>query len=155
MEYPQRPEWHVCHETNYHLLYQGRRRRLHRRLTARLRIGGSMRRRRQRTDQRSPRYEAPAMLVDQQPAVVEERVRIPEWEWEGYLIVAKKGRLAIGTLVDRTSRYVRWVHLPHGHAAQSLTVVLEALMNGLSQPARRTLTWDQGSEMSRHNRLIQ
>lgn len=62
-----------------------------------------------------------------------------------------KGRSAIETLVDRTSRYVRLVHLPSGHAAQALTDALEALVGGLPQPARRTLTWDQGSEMARHD----
>ncbi|MEX5263376.1 hypothetical protein RF640_05000 [Kocuria sp. CPCC 205231] len=66
------------------------------------------------------------MLIDQRPAVVEERVRIGDWE--GDLIVGAKGRSAIGTLVDRTSRYVRLVHLPNGHAVQALTETLEALV---------------------------
>ena len=72
-------------------------------------------------------------------------------DWAGDLIVGAKGRSAIGTLVDRTSRYVRLVHLPQGHAAQALTDALEALVEHLPQPARRTLTWDQGSEMARHD----
>ncbi|MFI7495075.1 IS30 family transposase [Kocuria sp. M4R2S49] len=148
-ECPQRPEWHVCHETIYQALYHGTRRGLHRRLTARLRTGRSMRQRRRRPDQRTPRFIAPGMLIDQRPAVVEERVRIGDWE--GDLIVGAKGRSAIGTLVDRTSRYVRLVHLPNGHAAQALTDALEALVEHLPQPARRTLTWDQGSEMARHD----
>ncbi|MFF0991263.1 IS30 family transposase [Kocuria nitroreducens] len=147
--YPDRPEWHVCHETIYQALYHGTRRGLHRRLTARLRTGRSMRRRRRRPDRRTPRFIAPGMLIDQRPAVVEERVRIGDWE--GDLIVGAKGRSAIGTLVDRTSRYVRLVHLPHGHAAQALTDALEVLVEDLPQPARRTLTWDQGAEMARHD----
>ncbi|MCJ8504302.1 IS30 family transposase, partial [Kocuria flava] len=124
--YPDRSEWHVCHETIYQALYHGTRRGLHRRLTARLRTGRSMRRRRRRPDQRSPRFIAPGLLIDQRPAVVEERVRIGDWE--GDLIVGTKGRSAIGTLVDRTSRYVRLVHLPNGHAAQALTEALEVLV---------------------------
>ncbi|MFI7581137.1 IS30 family transposase [Kocuria sp. M4R5S9] len=142
MEYPQRLEWHVCHETIYQTLYHGARRGLHRRLTARLCTGRSMRRRRRRPDQRLPRFVAPGQLIDQRPAVVKERVRIGDWE--GDLIVGKKGRSAIGTLVDRTSRYVRLVHLPHGHAAQALTDALESLVEGLPLPARRTLAWGSG-----------
>lgn len=149
MEHPQRPEWHVCHETIYQALYHGTRRGLHRRLTTQLRTGRSMRGRRRRSDQRVPRFVAPGLLIDQRPAVVEDRVRIGDWE--GDLIVGAKGRSAIGTLVDRTSRYVRLVHLPHGHAAQALTDALESLVEHLPQPARRTLTWDQGSEMARHD----
>ncbi|MFI7582332.1 IS30 family transposase [Kocuria sp. M1N1S27] len=148
-EYPQRPEWHVCHETIYQALYHGTRRGLHRRLTARLRTGRSMRRRRRRPGQRTPRFIAPGLLIDQRPAVVEERVRIGDWE--GDLIVGTKSRSAIGTLVDRSSRYVRLVHLPHGHAAQALTDALETLVEHLPQSARRTLTWDQGAEMARHD----
>lgn len=53
---------------------------------------------------------APGLLIDQRPAVVEERVQIGGWE--GYLIVGVKGRSVIGTLVDRTKRYARLVHLP-------------------------------------------
>ncbi|MCM3485086.1 IS30 family transposase [Kocuria rosea] len=147
--YPDRSKWHVCHKTIYQALYHGSRRGLHRRLTARLRTGRSMRRRRRRPDQRTPRFVAPGLLMDQRPAVVEERVRIGDWE--GDFIAGAKGRSAIGRLVDRTSRYVRLVHLPHGHAAQALTNALEALVEGLPQPARRTLTWDQGSEMARHD----
>ena len=139
----------MCHETIYQALYHGARRGLHRRLTARLRTGRSMRRRRRRPDQRTPRFIAPGLLIDQRPAVVEERVRIGDWE--GDLIVGAKGSSAIGPLVDRTSRYVRLVHLPNGHAAQALTDALEALVEHLPQPARRTLTWDPGSEMARHD----
>ncbi|MFF0991586.1 IS30 family transposase, partial [Kocuria nitroreducens] len=133
----------------YTTLGDATRRGLRRRLTARLRTGRSMRRRRRRPDQRTPRFIAPGLLIDQRPAVVEERVQIGDWE--GDLIVGARGRSAIGTLVDRTSRYVRLVHLPHGHAAQVLTDALEALVEGLPQPARRTLTWDQGSETARHD----
>ena len=149
IEYPHRREWHVCHETIYQALYHGARRGLHRRLTTRLRTGRSMRRRRRRPDQRAPRFIAPGLLIDRRPAVVEERVRIGDWE--GDLIVGAKSRSAIGTLVDRTSRYVRLVHLPRGHAAQALTDALEVLVEDLPQPTRRTLTWDQGAEMARHD----
>lgn len=65
-----------------------------------------------------------------------------------------KGRSAIGTLVDRTSCYVHPVHLPHGHAAHALTDALHALVEHLPQVARRTLTWDQGSEMARHDLMV-
>ncbi|STX04938.1 hypothetical protein [Kocuria rosea] len=63
-----------------------------------------MRRRRRRPDQRTPRFIALGWQMDQRPTMVEERVRIGDWA--GDLIVGAKGRSAIGTLVDRTCRYV-------------------------------------------------
>lgn len=148
-EHPDRSEWHVCHETIYQAPYHGTRLGLHRRLTARLRTGRSMRRCCRRPDHRTPRFVAPGLLIDRRPAVVEERVRIGDGE--GDLIVGAEGRSAIGTLVDCTRRNVRLVHLPHSHAALALTDALEVLVEGLPQPPRRTLTWDQGAEMARHD----
>jgi IS30 family transposase len=62
---------------------------------------------------------------------------------------------AIGTLVDRRSRYVRLVHLPHGHSADQLRRAMLAVMASLPSAARHTLTWDQGSEMAHHDRLAE
>ena len=62
---------------------------------------------------------------------------------------------AIGTLVDRRSRYVRLVHLPDGHSAERCRSALEPVLASLPAPARLTLTWDQGSEMAHHDRLAE
>ena len=151
--YPDRPDWHVCHETIYQALYHGGPRGLSRQLTAKLRTGRPLRKRRRRADERSPRFVAPALLIDQRPDVVEERTRIGDWE--GDLITGRLNRSAIGTLVDRTSRYVRLIHLPDGRRAHHLHAGLVETMGDLPAEARRTLTWDQGSEMACHDQLAE
>jgi transposase, IS30 family len=60
---------------------------------------------------------------------------------------------AIGTLVDRTSRYLKLVYLPAGHSAEQLWLALQTVMTTLPEQARLTLTWDQGSEMAYHDRV--
>jgi IS30 family transposase len=71
------------------------------------------------------------------------------------LIVGKHSRSAIGTLVDRTSRAVRLIHLPCGHSAEAFTDAFADVLAVLPEAARRTLTWDQGSEMARHDLLAE
>ncbi|WP_322756594.1 IS30 family transposase [Frankia sp. Cas3] len=146
-----RPDWHVCHETIHQALYQGGRAGLSRELTRRLRTGRPLRQRRRRPDRRSPRFVAPALLIDRCPAVVEARSRIGDWE--GDLVIGRGSRSAVGTLVDRRSRYLKLVHLPDGHGADALLAAMIPLLDGLPAAARWTLTWDQGSEMARHDRL--
>jgi IS30 family transposase len=150
-EYPDRPEWHLCHETIYQALYLGRKGGLSRALTAKLRTGRPLRKRRRKATERTTRYIAPAVLIHCRPAVVETRTRIGDWE--GDLIVGKHSRSAIGTLVDRTSRSVRLIHLPHGHSAAAFNDAVGHVLTTLPDVARRTLTWDQGSEMARHDVL--
>ena len=150
-EYPDRPEWHICHETIYQALYLGRKGGLSRVLTAKLRTGRPLRKRRRKATERTPRFVAPAVLIHRRPPIVEMRTRIGDWE--GDLIVGKHSRSAIGTLVDRTSRAVRLIHLPHGHSAEVFTDAFERVLAALPEAARRTLTWDQGSEMARHDLL--
>ena len=72
---------------------------------------------------------------------------------EGDLIVGTASRSAIGTLVDRKSRYVQLVHLPDGHTAADLVVGLRSTMGTLAADLRFTLTWDQGTEMAAHDRI--
>ena len=74
-------------------------------------------------------------------------------DWEGDLIIGQKSKSAIGTLVDRASRYLRLVHLPGGHGAEDLRTALGAVLGELPDAARWTLTWDQGSEMAHHDLL--
>ena len=69
--------------------------------------------------------------------------------------MGKHSRSAIGTLVDRTSRSVRLIHLPHGHSADTFIDAISHVLAALPEAARRTLTWDQGSEMARHDVLAE
>src|SRR6478672_7660921 len=84
-EYPNRPEWHICHETIYQAVYLGRKGGLSRTLTAKLRTGRPLRKRRRKATERTPRYIAPAVLIHRRPPIVEARTRIGDWE--GDLIV--------------------------------------------------------------------
>ncbi|MGI5129887.1 IS30 family transposase [Pseudonocardia sp. CA-107938] len=151
LTYPERRSWHVCHETIYQALYHGGKSGLSRTLTAKLRTGRPLRRHRRRTDQRRPRFVAPGRLIDQRPPAVEGRGRLGDWE--GDLIVGRQGQSAIGTLIERRTRLVRLVHLPDGHSALRCREAIEQVMAGMPATARRTLTWDQGSEMAEHHLL--
>jgi transposase, IS30 family len=149
--YPDRPDWHLCHETIYQALYHGGKGGLSRQLTRRLRTGRPLRKRRRRADQRRVRFVVPARLLDHRPAAVEQRARVGDWE--GDLLVGRSSQSAIGTLVDRTSRYLKLIPLPSGHSAEQLWAALTEVMTTLPQAARLTLTWDQGSEMAWHDRI--
>ena len=149
--HPQKKSWHVCHETIYQAVYWPRNSGLTRKLTTHLRTGRPLRKRRRRPDVRTPRFIAPATLIDHRPAVVEERSRLGDWE--GDLIIGTKTRSAIGTLVDRKSGYVLLLHLPSTHTAVEVNVALTATMSQLPPHLRHTLTWDQGSEMASHDKI--
>ena len=149
--HPGRRSWHVCHETIYQALYNGSKGGLSRTLTKRLRTGRPLRKRRRRPHERLPRFVAPGRLIDQRPPVVELRTRLGDWE--GDLITGRHSRSAIGTLVDRRSRFVRLVYLPEGRGADELRDALAKAVAGLPACARRSLTWDQGSEMARHDQV--
>jgi transposase, IS30 family len=148
--YPDRPDWHICHETIYQALFTGTGG-LSRQLTRRLRTGRPLRKRRRRADRREVRFSAPAKLIDTRPAEAGARERVGHWE--GDLIVGRSSQSAIGTLVDRASRYVRLIHLPRGHSADELLEALDPLLEQMPGWTRLTLTWDQGSEMARHDQL--
>ncbi|WP_309615326.1 IS30 family transposase [Salinibacterium sp.] len=149
--HPQKKSWHVCHETIYQAVYWPRNSGLTRKLTTHLRTGRPLRKRRRRPDVRTPRFIVPATLIDHRPAVVEERSRLGDWE--GDLIIGSKTRSAIGTLVERKSGYVLLLHLPDTHTAPEVNAALMATMSQLPAHLRHTLTWDQGSEMSGHDKI--
>jgi IS30 family transposase len=151
LTYPDRSSWHVCHETIYQAIYHGGHAGLSRQLTTRLRTGRPLRKRRRRANERTPRFIAPAALIDRRPTVVETRTRLGDWE--GDLITGRVNQSAIGTLVDRASRYVKLVHLPGGRSAPALRDALTLVVLDLPPELRRTLTWDQGSEMAHHDRI--
>jgi hypothetical protein len=96
-----------------------------------------------------PRFVAAALVIHSRLEIVQTRTWISDCE--GDLIVGRQSRSAIGTLVDRTSRAVRLIHLPNGHGADALIEAVTPVLAMLSDRVRMTLTWDQGSEMARHD----
>ncbi|MFD5513697.1 IS30 family transposase [Streptomyces sp. NPDC127051] len=150
--WPDHPERHLCHETIYRALYQGAKGGLSRtfEVPRKLRTGRPLRKKRRRPDQRMPRFVAPAVLIDRRPPVTELRERLGDWE--GDLVVGARGQSAVA-LVDRRTRYLRLVQLPDGHSAAQLRDALIASLSKLPERARRSLTWDQGSEMAQHHEL--
>jgi IS30 family transposase len=146
--FPDRPEMRVSHETIYQALYVQGRGELRRELTRALRTGRAHRRPRRHAEQRSRRFAHPMVMISERPAEAEDRA-VPG-HWEGDLIVGKNGRSAIGTLVERTTRYVMLLHLPGGKSAEHLRDALVDTIATLPDHLKRSLTWDQGVEMGRH-----
>ena len=90
-------------------------------------------------------------MIGDRPADVQDRV-IPG-HWEGDLITGAANRSAIGTLVERTTRYVLLVHLPSEHTANTTCAGVVNMMGDLPAKLRRSLTWDQGKEMAEHRQI--
>ncbi len=139
---------HVTHETIYQALYVQGRGELRRELTKALRTGRARRRPHRMSHKRSPRSSFPMVLISDRPAEVADRA-IPG-HWEGDLIIGTNSRSAIGTLVERTTRYVMLVHLPTGHGAAATRDALIETVKDLPPHLRQSLTWDQGGEMAAH-----
>lgn len=148
-QFPERPEMHVVHETIYQALYVQGRGQLRRELASALRSGRARRRPRRRTQQRRPRYSHPMVMISERPAETEDRA-VPG-HWEGDLIIGKNSGSAIGTLVERSTRYVMLLHLPADHGAEAVRDALVNTVETLPSHLKRSLTWDQGSEMGRHH----
>jgi len=147
-QFADRPEMWVSHETIYQSLYVQSRGALRRELTACLRSGRAIRRPKRRADERRARI--PGMvMISERPAEVADRA-VPG-HWEGDLIMGSvESNSAIGTLVERTTRYLMLLHLPAGHGADAVRdAMLEAIAT-LPARMRGSLTWDQGLEMARH-----
>ena len=83
-------------------------------------------------------------MISERPAEVEDRVVLNHWD--GDLVMGAGGRSAVGTLVERSTRYVLLLHLPNGKGA----VEVEAAIATLPRELAKTITWDQGKEMARH-----
>jgi transposase, IS30 family len=150
-EFPDRPEMHVVHETIYQALYVQGRGELRRDLAKCLRTGRAVRRPQRKPDERRPRFNAPMLMISERPAEIEDRA-VPG-HWEGDLILGVNNQSAIATLVERHTRYVLLAHLQGGHAAEQVRDALVATMATLPAHLRRSLTWDQGSEMAVHHQF--
>lgn len=146
--FPCRPEMHVVHETIYQALYVQGRGELRRELAKALRTGRARRKPRRQAQQRQPRFATPMVMISDRPAEAADRA-VPG-HWEGDLIIGKDGASAIGTLVERATRYVMLVHLPDGRSADRMRDALVDTVVTLPRHLTRSLTWDQGSEMSAH-----
>ena len=144
-------EMRVSHETIYQALYVQGRGELKRELVKHLRTGRTVRKPRRREGERRGRI--PGMvMISERPPEVEDRA-VPG-HWEGDLILGSTASgSAIGTLVERTTGYVLLLHLPEHHTALAVQDAMVRKMRQLPELLKRSITWDQGQEMTNH-RLI-
>ena len=147
VDFPDDEEMQVSHETIYQGLYVQGRGALSRDLTACLRTGRAVRKPRRRVDGRRERIKDKVMIADRPPDVADRAV---PGHWEGDLITGAYNASAIGTLVERTTRYTMLLHLPQDHGAEAVRDAITEAMSTLPAQLRRTLTWDQGIELARH-----
>lgn len=167
IDFPDDESMRISHEAIYQALYIQGRGALRRELTACLRTGRALRVPRQRTRRRGKSFVTPEIRISQRPAEVADRA-VPG-HWEGDLILGVR-RSAIGTLVERTTRFTLLLHLPPmvghgehtrtkngpplaGHGAEAVQEAIVRAMVDLPAHLRRSLTWDQGAEMAHHARL--
>jgi IS30 family transposase len=148
-EFPDDAEMRVSPETIYQSIYVQGRGALRRELASCLRTGRALRKPRRRAAERRGRI--PGMvMISERPAEVADRA-VPG-HWEGDLIIGS-GSSAIGTLVERRTRFVMLLHLPGGHGADAVAEQMTRVMAGLPEALRRSLTWDQGKEMTGHKEI--
>ena len=146
IEYPHDPMMRVSHETIYQALYVQGRGELRRELARCLRSGRAKRRTRGRGEN-TGRIRDMVMISDR-PADAEDRA-VPG-HWEGDLIIGGNLKSAVGTLVERTTRYVLLLHLPGGRDAHLVEQAMREAIGTLPAELARTITWDQGKEMAYH-----
>ena len=148
IDHPDDREMRVCAETIYQALYVQARGGLRREVASALRTGRTRRKPHRDPAARTPRFADPMIMISERPAEVEDRA-VPG-HWEGDLIIGADGGSAIGTLVERSTRYVMLVHLPNGRTAEAVRDQLVATIATLPAHLRGSLTWDQGAEMAAH-----
>jgi IS30 family transposase len=165
VDFPDDPDMQISHEAIYQSLFVQGRGALARELTACLRTGRALRVPRARVGERGKGFISREVMISHRPAEVADRA-VPG-HWEGDLIIGT-GRSAIGTLVERTSRFTMLLHLPPlpdrgprikngpavtGAGAEAVRDAITAQLGGLPEHLRRSLTWDQGAELAQHARL--
>jgi transposase, IS30 family len=146
IEHADDPMMRVSHETIYQALFVQGRGELRRELARCLRTGRAKRRPRHRPDN-TGRIKDMVMISDR-PAEAADRA-VPG-HWEGDLIIGKDGKSAVGTLVERATRYVMLLHLPAGRGAESVEAAMRQAITTLPGELFRTITWDQGKELAYH-----
>jgi len=147
MDFPDDEGMRVSHEAIYQALYVQGRGGLRRELSVCLRTGRALRWPRRRVDSRHSRLKN-MVMISERPAEAADRA-VPG-HWEGDLILGKNSASAIGTLVERTTRFAMLLHLPGGHRAEAVRDVIAATILTLPAHLRRSLTWDQGLELLEH-----
>ncbi|MCH7845910.1 MAG: IS30 family transposase [Acidobacteria bacterium] len=145
--YPSDEAMHVSHETIYLTLFIQARGGLKRELTQHLRTRRANRRPKGTQPPSGKGRIVDPVMISQRPAEVEDRA-VPG-HWEGDLLMGKR-QTAIGTLVERWSRYVMLFGLPDGHSADAVRVALAETVQQLPEHLWQSLTWDQGKEMAQH-----
>src|SRR5215203_2793689 len=167
IDFPGDETMRISHEAIYQALYVQGRGALRRELTAGLRTGRALRVPRARSRRAGKGFVDPAVLISQRPAEAADRA-VPG-HWEGDLILGLDSS-AIGTLVERTTRFTILLHLPRmdghgfeartkngpalaGPGAEAVRGAIARTITTLPQQLRRSLTWDQGAEMAQHARL--
>jgi len=151
LSYPDNEAMHVSHETIYRALYVQARGTLKRELTRHLRRGRTRRYARSQTSKRQGQGKLTGMvMISERPPEVDSRA-VPG-HWEGDLLMGGKTS-AIATLVERQTRYLQLVALPEGTGAIEVCEALKQSITTLPAQLRRSLTWDQGKEMSEHRRF--
>ncbi|CAN5795666.1 IS30 family transposase [soil metagenome] len=167
LDFPDDPSMRISHEAIYQALYVQGRGALRRELTACLRTGRTLRTPRARAHGRGKGFVTSEILISKRPPVVEDRA-VPG-HWEGDLILGLHSS-AIGTLVERTSRFTLLLHLPPmsghkqaarekngpalaGHGASAVRDEIARTIAALPRHLRQSLTWDQGAEMAQHATL--
>jgi IS30 family transposase len=166
VDFPDDGSMRISHEAIYQALYVQGRGALRRDLVACLRTGRALRVPRARTRGRGKQFISPEIMISERPAQVEDRA-VPG-HWEGDLILGL-GSSAIGTLVERTTRFSMLLHLPRmtghgqprikngpalaGHGAEAVRDAIAASITTLPDQLRQSLTWDQGAEMAQHAQL--
>ena len=150
VDFPDDERMRISHEAIYQALYVQGRGALRRELTVCLRTGRALRKPRRRVDARRERIKDKVMIADR-PAEVADRA-VPG-HWEGDLITGAENCSAIGTLVERTTRFTMLLHLPDDHGATAVRDAITTTIATLPVELRRSLTWDQGIELSEHLRL--
>jgi IS30 family transposase len=167
IDFPDDEGMRISHEAIYQALYVQGRGALKRELTACLRTGRALRVPRARTRGRGKTFVTPEVMISERPAEAADRA-VPG-HWEGDLILGL-GSSAIGTPVERATRFTMLLHLPRmpghgdgervkngpalaGHGAEAVRDAIARKIATLPAQLRRSLTWDQGAEMARHAEL--
>ena len=146
IDYPDDPEMRVSHETIYQSLFVQSRGALRKELCRCLRTGRAQRRPQRRVNGSGQLLDM--VLISERPAEVRDRA-VPG-HWEGDLIIGRGCQSAIGTLVERQSRFVMLLDLRKGRLAEQVKDALVAKIRQLPEQLRKSLTWDRGKEMAEH-----